>query len=73
MCHNFDLQAWKVLQIVHVLGSQVVLVVKNPAASAGDLIDVGLIPGLERSPGEGQGNPLHYSCLVSLAMLLLFF
>ena len=63
MCHNFDLQAWKVLQIVHVLGSQVVLVVKNPAASAGDLIDVGLIPGLERSPGEGNGNPLQYSCL----------
>ena len=63
MCHNFDLQAWKVLQIVHVLGSQVVLVVKNPAASAGDLIDVGLIPGLERSPGEGNGNPFQYSCL----------
>ena len=26
--------------------------------------DVGLIPGLERSPGEGNGNPLQYSCLV---------
>ena len=63
MCHNFDLQAWKVLQIVHVLGSQVVLVVKNPAASAGDVIDVGLIPGLERSPGEGNSNPFQYSCL----------
>ena len=63
MCHNSDLQAWKVLQIVHVLGSQVVLVVKNPAASAGDVIDVGLIPGLERSPGEGNGNPFQYSCL----------
>ena len=63
MCHNFDLQAWKALQIVHVLGSQVVLVVKNPAASAGDVIDVGLIPGLERSPGEGNGNPFQYSCL----------
>ena len=63
MCHNFDLQAWKALQIAHVLGSQVVLVVKNPAASAGDVIDVGLIPGLERSPGEGNGNPFQYSCL----------
>ena len=63
MCHNFNLQAWKALQIVHVLGSQVVLVVKNPAASAGDVIDVGLIPGLERSPGEGNGNPFQYSCL----------
>ena len=40
-----------------------VLVVKNLAANAGDLRDVGLIPGLGRSPGEGQGNPLQYSCL----------
>jgi len=53
--------------------SPVALVVKTPSASGGDIRDVGLIPGLERSPGEGQGNPLHYSCLVSLAMLLLFF
>ena len=35
-------------------------VVKNPPDNAGD---VGLIPGLERSPGEGNGNPLQYSCL----------
>ena len=34
--------------------------VKNPPANAGD---VGLIPGLGRSPGEGNGNPLQYSCL----------
>ena len=27
--------------------------------------DEGLIPGLGRSPGEGNGNPLHYSCLES--------
>ena len=33
--------------------------VKNPSASAGD---TGLIPGLGRSPGEGNGNPLQYSC-----------
>ena len=33
---------------------------KEFACSAGDL---GLIPGLGRSPGEGNGNPLHYSCL----------
>ena len=37
--------------------------VKNPPANAGDLRDVGLIPGLERSPGGGNGNPLKYSCL----------
>ena len=43
--------------------SQVALVVNNPPASAGDLRDVGLIPGSERSPGEGNGNPLQYSCL----------
>ena len=43
--------------------SQVVLVVKNPFANAGDLRDVGSIPGLGRSPGEGNGYPLQYSCL----------
>ena len=36
--------------------------VKNPAANAGDIRDVGLIPGLGTSPG-GSGNQLHYSCL----------
>ena len=35
-------------------------VVKNPPANAGD---TGSIPGSERSPGEGNGNPLQYSCL----------
>ena len=39
------------------------LVVKNPPANAGDVKDTGLIPGLERSPAEGNGNPLQYSCL----------
>ena len=34
--------------------------VKNPPANAED---VGWIPGLGRSPGEGNGNPLEYSCL----------
>ena len=43
--------------------SQVVLVVKNLAANAGDVRDVGLIPGLGGSPGGGHGNPLQYSCL----------
>ena len=40
-----------------------VLVVKNPTANAGDVIDVGSIPGPGRSPREGNGNPLLYSCL----------
>ena len=39
--------------------------VKNPPASAGDLGGVGLIPGLGRCPGEGNGNQLQYSCLES--------
>jgi len=38
-------------------------VVKNPLASAGDVRDMGLISGSERSPGGGHGNPLQYSCL----------
>ena len=32
-------------------------------ASAHNVEDLGLIPGLGRSPGEGNGNPLQYSCL----------
>ena len=39
------------------------LVVKNPPASAGDIRDVGSIPGLGRSPAGGHGNPLQDSCL----------
>ena len=37
--------------------SQVVLVVKNPPANAGDIRDAGSIPGLGRSPGGGDGSP----------------
>ena len=37
--------------------------VKNLPASAGNTGDMGLIPGSGRSPGEGNGNPLQYSCL----------
>ena len=45
------------------LPSQVAQEVKNLPANAGDARDVGSIPGLGRSPGEGIGNPLQYSCL----------
>ena len=38
-------------------------VVKNPPANAGDMRDVGSIPGSGRSSGEGHDNPLQYSCL----------
>ena len=37
--------------------------VKNLPASVGDTRDMGSIPGSGRSPGEGHGNPLQYSCL----------
>ena len=43
--------------------SQVALVVKKPPANAGDVRDDSLIPGLGRSPGEGNGNPLQYYCM----------
>ena len=39
------------------------LMVKNLPAEAGDTEDKGSIHGLGRSPGEGHGNPLQYSCL----------
>ena len=42
-----------------------VLVVKNPPASAGDIKDTGSIPASGRSPGGGHGNPLQDSCLES--------
>jgi len=38
-------------------------VVNNPLANAGNVRNVGLIPGSGRSPGEGNGNPVQYSCL----------
>ena len=38
-------------------------VVKNLLANAGDTGDSGSTPGLGRSPGVGNGNPLQYSCL----------
>ena len=37
--------------------------VKNLPANAGDARDMGSIPGSEKSPGGGHGNPLQYSCL----------
>ena len=43
--------------------SQVVVVVKNPPANAGDTRDMNLIPGLGRSPAGGHSNSLQYSCL----------
>ena len=54
-------------QIIHYYtihwASQVALVIKNPPANAGNMRDVGSIPGLGRSSGGGHSNPLQYSCL----------
>ena len=40
--------------------------VRNLPANAGDIRDVGGIPGFGRFPGGGHGNPLQYSCLQNL-------
>ena len=40
--------------------------VKNLPANAGDIRGVSSVPGSERSPGGGHGNPLQYSCLKNL-------
>ena len=45
------------------MASQVVLVVKNPPANAGNIRNAGSISGSGRSPGGGHGNPLQYACL----------
>ena len=49
--------------LLSVCACQVALVVKNLPANAGDVRDTSSIPGLGRSPGGGNGNPLQYSCL----------
>ena len=51
------------LSILNFQASCLVLVVKNLPTSTGDARDVGSSPGSGRSPGEGNGNPLQYSCL----------
>ena len=43
--------------------SPVAQLVKNPCANTGDARDASSILGLGRFPGEGNGNPLQYSCL----------
>ena len=39
------------------------LVVKNPSVNSGNTGDMGSIPGSGKAPGEGNSNPLQYSCL----------
>ena len=57
---NFRIQSFN-KQVAR--ASQVAQTVKNPPANAGDIRDVGVIPELGRSPGDGHGNPLQHTCL----------
>ena len=51
------------INILLEVAPQVALVLKKPPANAGSIRDVGLIPGLGRAPGGGNGNSLQYSFL----------
>ena len=48
---------------MYVWASHMALMIKNPPANAGDIRNLGSIPGSGRSPGGGHGSPLQYSCL----------
>ena len=52
-----------IVSIKNIKASEVVLVVKSMPANAGDIRDMGSVPGSGRFPGGGHGNPLQYSCL----------
>ena len=54
---------FQVALVIMFQASQVMLVVKNRTANAGDIRGLNSIPGSERSLGEGNGYPLQYSCL----------
>ena len=60
MCVSVTFSFLKIAASYSIVGFPGGSVVKNLPASAGD---VGSILGLERSPGEGNGNPLQYSCM----------
>ena len=62
-CSSWGRKSWTRLKRLSSSSSKVVLVVKSPPSSAGDIRDAGLIPGSGRFPGEAHGNPLQYSCL----------
>ena len=57
VCTHWDLSKFQPMPFGGFAGSSEI---KNPPTNAGD---TGLIPGSGRSPGEGNGNPLQYSCL----------
>ena len=57
---NLEISSCLINHVTHIWASQVAHVLKNPPANAGG---VGLILESGRSPGEGNGNPLQYSCM----------
>ena len=59
----FFSHGWITLISIYLMASQVALVVKKLSTNAGDVRDVGSIPGFRRSPGGGHDNLLQYSCL----------
>ena len=59
MLLDFTVQQHESPTHIHISGT----VVKNLPINAGDTRDRHFIPELGRSPGEGKGNPLQYSCL----------
>jgi len=63
-CQNSWLSNWLLLTIRKYFPGHTM--VKHLPTSAGDSVDMGSIPGLGRSPREGNGNPLKYSCLGNL-------
>ena len=60
--NEFKYNYMSLVHLCYTVALQVALVVKNPPANAGDVRDTVLTPGLGRSPGGGNGNPLQYSC-----------
>ena len=62
----FSSKIYIIRKLEIIRASQVVMVVKNLPVNAGDIRDRGLIPGLGRSPGGGNGIPLQYSYLENL-------
>ena len=58
-----DTTTWENSVVLSAWAPQVVLMVKNSPANAGNIRDTGSIPGSGRSPGGGHGTPLQYSCL----------
>ena len=62
MFHDYSFNICRIYGDINSLISDVGNLVKNPPANAGD---TDLIPGFGKSPGVGNGNPLHYSCLDS--------